>query len=368
MATFGILLNIQNTRDPIRCFNKQRISVDAGFFHFKSKYLSSDSFASELFSRYFASMKARLLVLFIFLTSLACAQKVEEYYDYNWKRCEPEQARYYALIEKTDSGWHRRDFFIHEGSLQMDGYYADSSCKVRQGQFYYFHPNLKLESAGEYVKDRHEGVWVRYYDNGMMHDSSFYINDNLTGYYFAWHKNGYISDSAFYNENGSGYSITWFDNGNPSSAGRFSAGYKMHGKWQFFHRNGRLSAVEIYNEGKLLSKEYYDETGNLETDTTSKDSEATFPGGMQAWKKYMIRHLWFPDQYKIDNADKAVVVVDASIDEEGNVTDVELYAPLHPAFDRIAIEMMQHAPKWIPAVQHNRKVKYRIRQAVIFEQ
>lgn len=313
-------------------------------------------------------MKARLLVLFVFLNFLASAQKIEEYYDYTWKRCEPANARYYALIEKTDSGWHRRDYFIHEGSLQMDGYYADQECKISNGTFYYFYSNKNLQSKGNYINGKRDGVWLSYYPDQVMSDSSNYFHGNRVGLCLGWHDNGYTSDSAVFNEDGSGVEVNWFDNGNPSSAGRYNAGSKPNGKWQFFHKNGNLSAVEIYNNGNLVSKTLYNEDGTALPDTTSRDREASFPGGVQAWQKFMLKQLWFPDQYKITNADKAVVVVTFTIDEDGNVTDANLLAPFHPAFDNIALKMLAKSPKWIPAIQHNRRVKYRFKQQVTFQQ
>jgi hypothetical protein len=54
---------------------------------------------------------------------------------------------------------------------------------------------------------------------------------------------GYLSDSAMYNPDGSGIHVSWFDNGNPSSAGYLAAGYKPRGRWKYFHKNGNLSAV-----------------------------------------------------------------------------------------------------------------------------
>lgn len=41
-----------------------------------------------------------LLTLMHFLTISVQAQKTEIFYDYNWKECAPEYARYYAVIEK----------------------------------------------------------------------------------------------------------------------------------------------------------------------------------------------------------------------------------------------------------------------------
>jgi TonB family protein len=305
----------------------------------------------------------------ILLLSLSCfAQKIERYFDYAWRPTDATTARYYALIEKKDTLWFRRDYFIHEGRLQMEGYYQDSACKKEEGKFFYYHANGTLDAVGAYKSGRRQGLWLRYYDNGMIKDSVTYANGNVVGTRLRWHSNGFLSDSSVMNEDGSGIEVSWFDNGNPSAAGYYSSGEKKQGKWQFFHKNGKPSAIEVYARETLLSKQYFDEEGNLVSDTTSKDKDASFPGGLKAWQKYLLKNLYFPSQWKLANSDMAIVVVDAAIDEEGNVTDIRLTAPLHPDFDKIALNVMRKAPKWTPAIAHNRKVKFYFRQPVVFQQ
>lgn len=313
-------------------------------------------------------MKTLAFLLFLISAQQLSAQKIEQFYDYAWKRTAPETARYYALIEKKDSVWLRKDYFIHERSLQMVGTFTDTSFKVEHGDFEYYHANGSLSSKGKYVYGKRDGLWLQYYNNGMIADSAVYDHGNVVGTRLSWHSNGYMSDSAVYNPDGSGVIISWFDNGVPSSAGRQSAGHNINGPWQFFHRNGKLASFETYKNGTLLDKKYYDEEGNAMADTTSKDREPTFPGGQKAWQKFMMKQLYFPDQYKFDNADIAVAVIGAVIDEEGNVTEIQVTDPLHPDFDRIAVNMMKRSPKWLPAISHNRRVKFSIRQPISFVQ
>ena len=296
------------------------------------------------------------------------AQHYERYYDYRWQPCEAIIARFYTELDKKDSLWERKDYFIHERSLQMEGSYTDTSCKIAQGAFVYYYSNKSLQSQGTYKDGKKDGLWLDYYPNGMIEDSITYVMGNKTGTSYAWHSNGYMQDSATWNSDGSGVEVTWFDNGNPASAGRYSEGYRPNGKWQFFHKNGKPSALETYHDGVLTDKQYFDEDGNSIADTTNKDHEAQFPGGMKAWQKYLTNNLYFPTQYKFENADKAVVVVSGVIDEDGNMSDVEINTPLYPAFDDIALKVVKHSPKWKPAVQHNRRVKYRVLQAVYFTQ
>lgn len=313
-------------------------------------------------------MKYLFLLALINFPFITRAQHYERYYDFRWNPCEPEQARFYTELDKKDDLWERKDYFIYERSLQMKGGYTDTSCKTAVGYFEYYFPNKSLESIGKYTNGKKDSVWLDFYPNKMMKDSITYKDGNKTGINLSWHSNGYMADSTAWNPDGSGVEISWFDNGSPGSAGRYSAGYKQNGRWQYFHKNGKLSALELYDNGRLIDKQYFDEEGKPVLDTTNKDRSAEFPGGSKAWMKYLKDNLYFPSQYKIENADKAVVVVDWTIDENGNITDAHVSTPLFPAFDEIALNVIKESPKWQPAIQHNRCVKYTVSQAIYFEQ
>jgi len=91
---------------------------------------------------------ALLSVLLLILTSCLTAQKIEKFFDYKWKPCEVNMARFYAVIVNTDSGWLRNDYFLANRKLQMKGLYRDSACKISNGYFYFFYANGVLESTG----------------------------------------------------------------------------------------------------------------------------------------------------------------------------------------------------------------------------
>jgi TonB family protein len=312
-------------------------------------------------------MKPLLFLLSIIFSVETFAQKIEKYYDYRWKETTPENARFYGVIKNTDSGWHRIDYFLLERSLQMKGTYEDSACKKPNGEFYYFHSNGRLSQSGRYIHGKKDGLWLSYYYNGMINDSISYSDGHKIGASYRWYENGYPADSTFWNADGSGVAVGWFNNGNPSYAGRYGAGEKKQGQWIYFHRNGKTSATELYKDGVLIDKQYFDEQANV-TDTVNKDRNASYPGGPKSWQKYLNNQLYFPRDYKLVNGDKAIVVVEATIDEEGNVTDVTVGTPFHPAFDKIAVEVIRKSRQWEPAIQHNRKVRYKIRQPVFFAQ
>ena len=201
-----------------------------------------------------------------------------------------------------------------------------------------------------------------------MSDSATYGKGIVVGTRMSWHSNGYPSDSTAWESDGSAVKVSWFDNGNPSAAGRYAAGEKMHGTWKFFHSNGALSSEEVYNNGTVVSKQYYTDAGKLLADTTNVDMEADFPGGNKAWQKYLRKNLHFPTQWQFQNAGQAIVLVDWTVDEEGNIRDVRVTGSFHPDFDKIAVDAIQKSPRWNPAIDHNRKIKAFRRQPVTFAQ
>lgn len=313
-------------------------------------------------------MKTAFTLLLGMISFTLQAQKITKYFDYNWKQCELPRARYISIIEWKDSIWQRDDYFIIERKLQMRGYYTDSATKVAHGKFYFFHPNGQVKSSGRYSYGRKEGIWRSYYADGSMEDSTFYRDGVPEGVSLGYYNNGYLSDSSVINKDGSGVYVSWFDDGAPASAGFFAAGRKKHGKWQYFHRNGAVSCEEVFNAGKIISRKYFNEAGQQVGDSSNTDKPASFPGGAKAWSKFIGKHIYFPDEYRIVNADQVVVVVEATIDETGKVTKVEVVVPFHEAFNQIALDAFKKSPKWEPAFQYGRNVPYRVRQAVTFRQ
>lgn len=296
------------------------------------------------------------------------AQKTQQYFDLNWKSTDVSHARFYSVVEHTDSGWYRLDYYVNGPKIQMVGLYEDSACKISSGEFTYVYPNGNLESRGRYLHNKKEGVWLTWHPNGMLADTTVYAGGNPVGTQMGWYANGSPADSATIDANGSGVEVHWFDNGNPSSAGRLSAGHKPNGRWQFFHKNGHLSAVELYAQGSLLEKQYFDESGQPMTDTTNTDRKAEFKGGTNGWLKYLDNHLAWPENYKITNSDEAAVVITMTVDENGKIQDAFVSTPFFPPFEKEALYTINRSPLWLPARNHNRMVSASFRQPVIFRQ
>ncbi|MBL0355668.1 MAG: energy transducer TonB [Chitinophagaceae bacterium] len=302
-----------------------------------------------------------LLTLTLFYFT-AQAQKIETYYDWQWKVCDIPYARFFSVVEKADTVWKRTDYYITELRLQMKGSYKDHDCKIKHGSFNYFHSNGNLSSAGLYLNNKKQGLWLSYHINGMMRDSTVYDAERPMGTGLGWHANGVMSDSNVYNPDGSAVKVDWFDNGQLSSAGR-TVNNKQQGKWQYFSSNGNLCARELFDTGKLVSRVYFNEDGSAISDTASRDREAVCK---KNWQLYLQNNLYFPANLKIVNSDQATVVVNFTIDEDGKIKDAYVSSSFHFHIDQIALDVLKNGPGWIPAIDHNRKVKAYRRQPMTF--
>jgi len=95
--------------------------------------------------------------------------------------------------------------------------------------------------------------------------------------------------------------------------------------------------------------------------------QAQFPGGPEAWQKYLQRNL--RAEVASDNGaapGNYTVVVSFLVDKEGNISEVK--AENNPGYGTAdeAVRVIQRGPKWKPAVQNGRNVIYRQKQSITF--
>jgi len=96
--------------------------------------------------------------------------------------------------------------------------------------------------------------------------------------------------------------------------------------------------------------------------------QAKFPGGPEAWTKYLERNL--RADVPVENGappGRLTVVVSFLVDKDGNISEVK--AENDPGYGTAdeAVRVIKRGPKWIPAVQNGRNVIYRQKQSVTFE-
>lgn len=103
---------------------------------------------------------------------------------------------------------------------------------------------------------------------------------------------------------------------------------------------------------------------------TKVEKEAKFPGGPDAWKRYLERSLnsnVAADEGAPPGAYK--VVLQFIVDKEGNISNVTAidYPKSYPGCKDEAIRVIKKGPKWEAAIQNGRTVAYYASQSIIFQ-
>jgi len=62
-------------------------------------------------------MKTFIITCLLISSGYLPGQTIEKFYNYNWKECEPKEARFYSTILTTYAGYVRKDYFLHKNSL-----------------------------------------------------------------------------------------------------------------------------------------------------------------------------------------------------------------------------------------------------------
>ena len=96
------------------------------------------------------------------------------------------------------------------------------------------------------------------------------------------------------------------------------------------------------------------------------EQDASFPGGMAAWQRYLGQNLRFP-QEAIDAGLNGTVVVRFIVDKDGKISDVEVVSgPETGGVREEVVRVIRKSGKWVPAVQNGRYVKSYKQQPVTF--
>jgi periplasmic protein TonB len=103
---------------------------------------------------------------------------------------------------------------------------------------------------------------------------------------------------------------------------------------------------------------------------TKVEKEAKFPGGPEAWRRYLERNL-NANAAQEDGAPAGnyTVKVQFIVDKEGNISNVQaIETPKAcPSCAAEAVKIIKKGPKWEPAVQNGRNVIYQAIQFVTFQ-
>lgn len=127
-----------------------------------------------------------------------------------------------------------------------------------------FGPNATVEE-GNYVNNRKEGLWKRFYASGILRSEITYKNNRPYGAYTIYYPNGQVEERSTWHHNKNvGDFVRYYANGELQQEFFFADNGKRNGVQRYYHENGQLALeVTIRNgkeEGEMLR--YY-ENGKL---------------------------------------------------------------------------------------------------------
>jgi protein TonB len=93
-------------------------------------------------------------------------------------------------------------------------------------------------------------------------------------------------------------------------------------------------------------------------------SEPEFPGGMQAWVRFLSRYLQNPND--LEAGEKRTVLIRFQVAVDGSVTGFDVIQSGGRDYDNEVIRVLKRMPKWKPAIQNGVAVTRSFTQPVSF--
>ncbi|QCK17017.1 energy transducer TonB [Mangrovivirga cuniculi] len=96
------------------------------------------------------------------------------------------------------------------------------------------------------------------------------------------------------------------------------------------------------------------------------EESAHFPGGQEAWMKYLRNNLKYPSKARRMGIEGRVYV-QFIVDKTGKLTNIKVVKPIGGGLDEEALRVIKNAPKWNPGKQRGREVRQRMTIPVFFK-
>jgi len=133
---------------------------------------------------------------------------------------------------------------------------------VRHGLYKYWDFDGNIIIQGSYLNDNMSGEWLWYYPNGKIERKANLINGEYHGVIYDYYKNGKLETKTKYNLGDKTNASTYFAEDGTTITGRTEyLGGKMHGRKEFYSKEGKLQLVRFYEYGRLIGYTYQGKKG-----------------------------------------------------------------------------------------------------------
>jgi len=276
------------------------------------------------------------------------------------------------LLELDPSNWQIRE--ICSGSeviKKQDGYIANRRIMTKWGDcvamsefvnidiYYNLNGNLIIPSTSGnnyqlkgLIDNKYSVTMQLSIQNNKIYGKYYYDKNGSDNYLYLYGGISESGDVALLEFNNEGQQTSNFK-------GRFTND-------SFYGTFTNYKQVEMPFELHLGNNHSSTVTTNDTQQTTMTDRNPEFPGGMKELSEYISNHLQYPTVSQ-ENGVMGNVRVSYVIDEEGNVTDVEVMESIDPYLDEEAVRVISSMPKWKPGIKDGKYVKMKTSTLVKFK-
>ncbi len=292
-----------------------------------------------------------ICIFFVLLGLSAFSQSYTHVYHLNAELTSVDKDK--AII--IGKGYYDKEFFkldcylAKNEELIFSIHFNDSSLALLEGEFVEYGEKGSVKKKGYYLNDKKNAVWEEWDTLGRKTDSVFY-QKGIRLKYAKWY---YYTNHEKRSYGKSSFRIT------DSLANTFDE--------EFYSDSGVLRSQINFIGQTGIWKHFKDGNTTLDTVYSREEREAEFPGGNQAWSRYLERTLGgFDPAYNGAKPGKYKVIVRFIVDKDGNISEVKAETNFGHKMESTVIKMIERGPKWVPASQFGRPVKAYRRQPVTF--
>ena len=105
--------------------------------------------------------------------------------------------------------------------------------------------------------------------------------------------------------------------------------------------------------------------GNEVHNVASVDVYPEFPGGMEAWSKYIQRNLRYPSMAQEEGVG-GKVFLSFVVEKDGSITDVKVTKGIGYGCDEEAMRVIKKSPRWKAGMQNNLPVRVRYNMPISY--
>ncbi|RYE10034.1 MAG: energy transducer TonB [Sphingobacteriaceae bacterium] len=121
---------------------------------------------------------------------------------------------------------------------------------------------------------------------------------------------------------------------------------------------GDLPGLNTLVNGGTASGNGTDKPDNGVRNTGMVEKLPEFPGGMDAWVKFLSKNLRYPEQAASDGV-SGRVYMSFIVEKDGKITDIQVSRAAGHGFDEEAKRVLKMAPTWKPGIQNGKPVRVR---------